>query len=167
MRIFLICSITILLGVSFGYSQTAQVKKQLVEQLVKDGEVERSCVREQGGYLKVLDFSLLNLNKDKQPEYMMYGNGCACMGARRCNTWIYQRSDSGYKKIFGGEMADIDITKKWYNGYLEITAAYPFGPDGMGFTTFRFDGNTYRPYKCSECVNIGTRREKCNTTKCN
>lgn len=126
MRKFLFCSIAILFGVSLVYSQTAQVKKQLVEQLVNDGDIERSCVREQGGYLKVVDFSLVHLNKDKQPEYMMYGNGCACMGARRCNTWIYQKSGSNYRKIFGGEMADLDITKKWANGYREITAAYPF-----------------------------------------
>lgn len=146
MRKILFCLATILFCVSFAQAQSNQVKKQLIEQMINNGDITRSCVKEQGGALKAVTFQLVHFNNDKQLEYVVSGDGSCCVGARRCATWIYQKTADGYRKIYGGndgDQADLEFLKTKTNGYRNIRSTVYSGNEA--FTAiFKFNGSRYQ-----------------------
>lgn len=121
-----------------------QVHKQLVQQMVKDGHISKSCLRNEGE-ANVMGVDLLYLNQDKQPEYYVYGLGCAAAGATRPAAWIYLRDGNSYRKIFGGdegEQSDIKLLKKRTNGFLDIQTSMYSG--GRTYTAkYKYNGKRY------------------------
>lgn len=123
---------------------SSQVRKQLVKQMVKDGHISADCLRDEGE-ANVFGVSLLYLNQDKQPEYYVYGKGCAAVGATRPAAWIYLRVGNSYRKIFGGdegEQSDIKLLKTRTNGFLDIQTSMYSG--GQTYTAkSKYNGRRY------------------------
>lgn len=145
MKKILLCLVAILFCLSFAQGQSIQVKKQLVQQMINDGEVKTSCVQEEGGALKFLDVSLLYLNNDKQPEYLVSGKGmCGCNGSMRCAFLIYLKTANGYKKVYrtdGNE--DIEVLKTKTKGFKNLKATLISG--SQTYTAIiKFNGNKYQ-----------------------
>jgi hypothetical protein len=120
----------------------ASIKLSIVRQMILNGDIEISCSA---------DIYPEQLDDDKQPEYVVSGNGSCCGGARRCNQWIYQKTQKGYRKIFGGReglQGDIDILKTRTNGYRDIRSSMYSGD-----TTFqdisKYNGRSYKVVKKS------------------
>jgi hypothetical protein len=146
MRKTLLCLVVVLFCVSFALAQSSQIKKQLVEQMISNGDIRKSCVKEQGGVLKAVNIQLEYLDNDKQPEYVVSGDGSCCVGARRCANWIYQKTANGYRKIYGGadgDQADLEFLKTKTKGYRNIRSTTYSGNEA--FTAiFKFNGSHYQ-----------------------
>jgi hypothetical protein len=121
-----------------------QVQRQLVKQMISDGHISQECVLEDGE-ANVLGVDLLYLNQDKQPEYYVYGKGCATVGATRPAAWIYLRVGRNYRKIWGGmdgEQSDIKILKTRTNGFLDLQTNMNSG--GRTYTAnYKYNGRHY------------------------
>lgn len=120
MKSIFFCSLLIFLCAGFLLAQSTQVKRELLKVMMSNGDVTRSCVRQQGGGVEAIAVDLVQLNGDNVAEYMVSGNGSCCIGARRCNTWIYQKSRNGYVKIFGGReglQGDVQVLGTRTNGW--------------------------------------------------
>lgn len=139
MRKTLFCCAAVLFCVSFSQAQSNQIKKQIVEQMIRNGDIPKSCS-------KSIDFQLEYLDGDEQPEYVVSGNGSCCGGARRCNLWIYQKTAKGYRKISGdkeGFQGDIEVLKTKTNGYRNIRGSMYSG-DMTYQGISKFNGKTYQ-----------------------
>ncbi len=112
--------------------------------MIKDGDVSRACVKEEGGALKFLDVSLDYLNNDKQPEYFVTGKGCGCVGTVRCASSIYQKTANGYKKIYRSESnEDIEVLKTRTKGYHNLRVTLISGSQTYS-ATVKFNGSRYQ-----------------------
>lgn len=149
--------IILLFGLLFGFCITGSdaqtvsqsVTKELAQLMLRNGDIENTCVREQGGISKAISVQPEYLNNDKQPEYVVSGDGSCCGGARRCNLWIYQKNAGGFTKIYGdtdGLQGDIKILKTRTKGYRDIRSTMYSGPDAYHAIS-KFDGRRYKHWK--------------------
>jgi len=60
-------------GAQAGRQNTASAQNQLVNQLIRDGQLTMRCVQEEGGPREVVGIDTLDLNRDGQPEYQIWG----------------------------------------------------------------------------------------------
>ena len=141
----LLIGTVLILGAANVWTQSVSlgIRKQIVQQMVSDGEIEASCVQQQGA-LKVVGVSILHLNKDTKPEFLVVGNGCACFGARRCFQWIYRQNGPGYEMIFEPEPAEeVRPLRTYANGYRNLMVSGWAGPE-ICSSTHKFDGRRYK-----------------------
>lgn len=130
-------------GIVLGDGVPSAKKGTIVTQMVKDGEIPASCVKDEGPS-KLVDIQFLGLNMDGNAEYLITGYGCACQGARRCVQWIYRASRSGVERIFGPDAADsITAKKSATRGWHDIESAGMSGNEVCSIT-WKFDGKQYR-----------------------
>lgn len=140
----LVCFVAVLFTATFAQSQSDEVKNNLVEQMIKDGDVSRGCVLQEGGALEFLDVSLLYLNADKQPEYLVTGKGCGCIGSVRCASSIYQKSTRGYRKIYRTESnEDVEVLKSKTNGFRNLRLTLISGSQTYS-ALVKFNGTIYK-----------------------
>ena len=144
MRKILFCLAVVLFCVCFAQAKSNEVKKQLVEQMISNDEITRACVKEQGGASKAIEVTLLYLNRDKQPEYLVSGTGACCVGSVRCAASIYQKTATGYKRIYeGGANQDIEVLKSRTNGYRNLRGTLIMGSE-THTAIFKFNGSRYQ-----------------------
>lgn len=142
----LLCVVILLSSVFIVNSQTAQVKRELTNVMLSNGDLTRSCVREQGGVDNAITVELIYLNVDKQPEYLVTGDGSCCGGARRCNAWIYQKVRTGYRKIFGdrdGFQGDVQVLNTQTKGWKRIRGTMYSGNESFS-AIYKWNGSRYR-----------------------
>lgn len=140
----LISIIFILLFVGFTEGQSNQVKRELVEQMIINGDVSRSCVSDEGGALQFLDVTLLHLDNDKLPEYLVAGKGCGCEGSVRCASSIYQKTAKGYRKLYGSNPnEDIEVLNTRTKGYRNLRGTLIMGSQTHR-AIFKFNGARYK-----------------------
>ncbi|MBI4750674.1 MAG: hypothetical protein HY774_19485 [Acidobacteria bacterium] len=145
----LLTSLILALGISSVLAQTGSqiapgVQEKVVQQMILDGQVTRACVEEAGGFTKVVSVLPVDLNGDGNPEMIIYGHNCACVGARRCQQWIYVNTKSGYKLVFGpGQVDEITPQKTVTNGYKDLLVGFVSGNDGWQ-VIYKFDGIRYQ-----------------------
>lgn len=150
-KIFSFCTLFFLLSVMGvdGQTITRTVRTEIAQTMLRNGDIDNSCVRQQGGLGTSVSIDAKFLNKDTQPEYIVSGSGSCCIGARRCNTWIYKKTSGGYAKIFGGReglQGDVSVAKTRTKGYLDILTAEYSGPDVFP-AIFKFNGIQYKHWK--------------------
>lgn len=149
---------------------TAKVRQEIVQQMVRDGQIESSCVEAEGGALKVVNINPVDLNRDGKPEYEIYGEGCACNGMRRCNQWLYRQTASGYELLLDPVQVDgFDVKKSQSNGYPDIAIATPAGDDYF-VELYKYDGSRYQVRVCEVCKYVGKGRgsstHQCRRVEC-
>lgn len=137
---FLFCATT---EVAYSRGVASEIKTKIVRQMLRDGQIHADCIKEEGP-VKIVDISMVELNKDGKPEFLVIGQGCACQGARRCLHWIYREKQSGFEMIFGPDPADnITIQRNSRKGYFNIMSMGVSGDD-VCTMTYKFDGRRYR-----------------------
>lgn len=123
------------------------VQKAIVQQLVRDSEIEADCVREAGGASKAVSIESLNLNSDGKPEYIVMGSGCG-QGAKMPYGWVYGKSGSGYKILLSaGPNIEISRKKTKTKGYfdLKVTVMGNYSTNWEAeSTTYKFNGTSYQ-----------------------
>jgi hypothetical protein len=95
---------------------------------------------------EVVSLTPIDLNRDGLSEYEVSGNpGCACIGARRCAKWIYQRTSEGYRQILDGVQPDeaISVRRTMTNGYADLEVVGWAGDEALR-EVFRYNGKEYR-----------------------
>src|SRR6266852_463027 len=125
---WILCFILILPGSQFAFSQSRgrispKTKQDLVQQMLRHGEIDDACVREVGGAAR-FSVSPIDLNRDGRPEFIVTGQGqCSC-GARRCNEWLYRLTRNGYELILGPLQSDGFVPQKSStNGFSGLVTA--------------------------------------------
>jgi len=112
----LLCCVAIQAPIASADSVNLQA---LLQVLARDGEIEVSCLRSAGSADDLIAVEPINLRQGT--DVLVTGQGCACMGARVCNQWIYQINGSSYTLIFGPSQADgIMPLQSSTNGYRDI-----------------------------------------------
>lgn len=124
-------------------AQSTQVKSELANVMLSNGDVTQACVREQGGISKAITITGLYLNADKQPEYIVSGDGSCCVGARRCMTWIYEKRGNRYRQIFGDLQGDIQVLKSRTKGYRDLRSTVYSGNESFS-QLHRWNGTQYQ-----------------------
>ncbi len=139
---------------SLAQSVGLQVRTQIVQQMVADREIEASCVRQEG-VSKVASVSILQLNRDAKPEFLIIGSGCGCQGARRCMQWIYRQNGSVFDMIFEAHPAEeIRPLKTFTNGYRNFFVSGWSGQD-ICSSTYKFNGRRYKEVESSfQCETV-------------
>lgn len=144
MRILLVSFIAVGFCVGVADAQSKQVKEELVEQMISNHDTTRSCVRSEGGALKFLNVTLLYLNNDKQPEYLVTGKGCGCVGSMRCESSIYEKTAHGYRKLYRSmSNEDIEVLSTRTKGYRNLRVTLISGSQTYSATQ-KFNGTLYK-----------------------
>jgi hypothetical protein len=130
----------------------AELRKQLFQQLIADGEINmKDCVdMGETNPVKLLSTEKVDLNGDGVPEIKVFGEqGCAFQGARRGMQWFYRRSGGGYVLLGSIPAAEqIELLNTSTNGYRDLSVIYPAGNNYPEFrVTFKFDGHRYQDSK--------------------
>jgi hypothetical protein len=144
----------------FGQSRRGRVSSQqpargsvpaeLVQQIIKDNENVRRCIREyEGGQrelLRYLDAKLTDLNNDGQSEYIVHGDddGKECLrGNRNSSAWIYRRAPRGYELLLTGSN-DFKPLNTQTNGYRDVESSVGAGAFEYFTYTYKYNGRAYR-----------------------
>lgn len=149
MRTTIVC-LCVLLIPCFRLDIAAQGKlspaarRQVVERMIRDGEITRSCLKEAGGYHELVAVDYEHYNDDRIPEVVVVQKaGCISPGSLPY-IWIYRKSSTGYQKIYGPVAGDALKQSTKTNGWCDVVAVERAGRDNYGSTTYRFDGKRYR-----------------------
>jgi len=74
--------------------------------------------------------------------------GCHCHGPN-CGTYIYLKSDSGYKLAFSGEFASLHPSRVYKSGYPSLSAKAQISESQAESTVYDWNGRTYVPNLCA------------------
>lgn len=150
MRVFFICSITILFAVNISAQMgkvSTTIQKAIVQQLVRDREIDADCVREAGSVSKAVSIKPLDLNSDGKPEYIVTGDSCG-FGAKMPYGWVYGKSGSSYIMLLSaGPNIEISRKKTKTKGYfdLKVTVMGNYSTNWEAqSTTYKFNGTHYQ-----------------------
>jgi hypothetical protein len=122
----------------------ATVHKQVVEQMIRSREIQRACLQEVGTYDELVFADYENYNDDRVPEVIVVQKaGCISPGSLPF-IWIYRKTSTGYRKIYGPVSGDALKQNTKTNGYYDVVAVERAGRDRYESTTYRFDGIRYR-----------------------
>lgn len=129
-----------------------ELRKQLFQQLIADGQINRQDCVEMGetNPMKLLSTAKVDLNGDGIPEIKVSGEqGCAFQGARRGMQWLYRKTGNRYELLGSISAAEkIDLLNTSTNGYRDLNVIYPAGNNYPEFREiFRFDGRRYQEPK--------------------
>lgn len=130
-----------------------KVPADLAEQLLRDEESVRTCLRESHGgnestLFRHFKVKRVDLNNDKLPEYIVEANddvngqgGCFGDGRGHAEIWIYRKTTSGYEPLMSGLLSvGVKLLKTSTNGYRDLKDT---GHNGIILveTIYEFDGS--------------------------
>ena len=91
----------------------------------------------------------VDLNSDGINEFIVRGNSSLlCGGTGNCQTWIYKKSGSSYKKLLETSGEYLLIKKTSTNSYKDIFVKDHDSAYSSYQMTFKFDRNKYKESKC-------------------
>ena len=123
---------------------TNEVKRRIVDQMVKDDQLQQSCIDEAGGIKNAIDIKSVSLSPNGE-QYLLFGGSCG-FGARTPIYWVYENRN-GIIKMLGilGATDNVKITTQRTNGYYDIQISSYYGGDNSFHTfRFKFNGNEYK-----------------------
>lgn len=98
---------------------TADMKEQLVAQMVKDGNLEQKCIDDAGGIKEAIELKAIALSLKGQ-QYLMSGLACG-FGANKPMHWVYEIRGGEIRMLADiGAAADVKATSRRTNGYRDI-----------------------------------------------
>jgi hypothetical protein len=140
--IFLALLVTLNIAAQTGKVSPA-VQKQMVELMIRQGELTRDCLAEAGGYQELVTAEYEHYNRDRIPEVVVVQKaGCIAPGVSYI--WIYRKLQTGYQKIYGPVAGDCLKQKTMTNGFYDVSAVVRTGFDKYGGVIYKFDGRQYR-----------------------
>lgn len=117
---------------------------EIVQQLIREGELTADCVRKAGGYSKMVSVTPIDLNRDREPEFAVQElASCAGMWDRQ---WIYRRTPMGYELLLSlAQRSAFRPLNRYTNGYRDVQVNMAASVS-MEVVTYicRFDGSRYR-----------------------
>ena len=125
-----------------------RIQNEIIQQLTRDGEITTECVREAGGPRKALGISLVDLNRDGRPEFIV--DLLISCGAGDGYKWIFRKTSSGLELLLkaGGPRTRILPLRSYTNGYRDIAEDALHSLSGASVRTiYKFDGKRYREIK--------------------
>lgn len=128
-----------------GHATQEAEYRGILGQMATDGEIERACANQSGGAERLVGIKRVDLNRDGISEYKVIGQpGCACIGARRCAQWVYQKTPTGYSQLLEGVQPDetIAVLSTRTRGYADLSVVGWSGDQAME-EIFRFNGRRY------------------------
>jgi hypothetical protein len=75
-------------------------------------------------------------------------SGCHCHGPN-CGTYVYLKSDSGYKLAFAGEFASLHPSRVYKSGYPSLSAKAQISETEAESTVYDWNGKSYVPNLCA------------------
>ena len=169
----LIVSATFLLGLIEAQAQTGKqtsfgmetdikrkyrIPRAVIAQIVKNEELYST--EDINRLAEKLEGSLVNLNRDRQPDLFIQGDN----GANITGFWLFRNMGSKWKMVLYSRAAWLDIKRTLTKGFydVEIHAASAVT---MWGSVYKFDGVKYVPRGCWES-DMQQRRQKKNYYRC-
>ncbi|MEP6834689.1 MAG: hypothetical protein ABJB74_14940 [Gemmatimonas sp.] len=114
--------------------------QRLAKQLHADSPAMRECTTksEFNFYARAVD-----LNGDKQPEYLLTSaNACEC-GQVNCSQWVYRTRDAKLELLLQAEGYVLSETKSSHNGYRDLTATARDNAAIVDHVAYAYTGKRY------------------------
>lgn len=134
-------------GSSLAQSRMSKIPNGLVNQIQED---IGNCMNQyEGGkkeLLKYLTAKTVDLNNDKQVEYIVEGDDMGkCMSGNKFHSiWIYRKTKSGFEMILASSSTKLTVLKSSTKSYKDIKETSIDGQDTYT-TIYKFDGSKYQP----------------------
>jgi hypothetical protein len=114
-----------------GRPPSSAVQRNLVQQMIVNGQFTKGCVSEADGYHKVVGVWLVDYNRDRIPELNVVAIApCATNngGGSRPSSWIYRKTKGGYQPILGPIEAEESFPQKTIShGYFDLNVSVNAG----------------------------------------
>lgn len=117
------------------------VMQALAKQLRVDSPAMRDCEvkSEFNFYARAVD-----LNGDKQPEYLLTSvGGCEC-GQVNCSQWVYRANDRSFELLLAGEGYTLDTGSKSHGGYRDLSTTSRDNAVIVDHVSYEYDGHVYK-----------------------
>ena len=162
-----ICFVALLSGIVSvatvsAYSANAQRKvsrpimQQLAKQLRNDVPAMRECTTK-----SEFPFSAraVDLNGDKQPEYVLTSaNECEC-GQMNCSQWVYRAHDTTFELLLEAEGYVLSEAATLHNGYRDLNTTSRNNAAIVDHVSYAFNGKRYEQ-SSSTIENLDTHETK-------
>ncbi len=140
---------------------------QIAEQMVNNDVIPNSCLIESGHPKRIFSSATKHkLSPSGVVGVEVSGQGCACLGARRCGSWLFMKTVDGYRLLADGGATDgFEVLKTMTNGYYDVRTTLPDSfLRGIYFQNFRFNGRKYDE-KESGCIPITQSKAEARRSK--
>jgi hypothetical protein len=136
---------------SLSVANAAELPDQLLRQMAQDSKNIKQCVASIGlaktkAYLSAKLFPLSTNGNEILIEVTQSPEACGLCGNRRCDQWVYQKTQNGFALLLNIEGADeVVALSSTTKGRHDLKVVYPAGntyPESYEF--FAFDGKRYR-----------------------
>lgn len=115
--------------------------KQLQAQLHRDSPSMRDCE-----FQTEFNFSAraVDLNGDKQPEYLLTSvSACEC-GQVNCSQWVYRANDKAFDLLLEGEGYELSVATASHAGYRDLQTTSRGNAVIVDHVSYVYDGRKYR-----------------------
>ena len=126
-------------------SWAGDLKADLVEQLVKDGQIEKEDVKDA---LDVLEVEETDLNGNGTMEMIVRALGFPFCGAANCPVWVYARENGQLRMILAASGTDLVVSDGITGGYADLISAAHISAAETYVIEYGYDGREYKPKKC-------------------
>ncbi|MEO7996230.1 MAG: hypothetical protein ABI852_02230 [Gemmatimonadaceae bacterium] len=117
------------------------IMQSLAKQLRIDSPAMRDCEvkTEFNFYARAVD-----LNGDKQPEYMLTSvGGCEC-GQVNCSQWVYRANDKSFELLLEGEGYTLATAATSHGGYRDLSTTSRGSAVIVDHVSYTYDGRAYK-----------------------
>lgn len=117
------------------------VMKQLSQQLHKDSPAMRDCeVKSEFNF----SARAVDLNGDKQPEYLLSSvSACEC-GQVNCSQWVYRANDKAFDLLLEGEGYVLALADGTHGGYRDLKTTSRGNAVIVDHVSYAYDGRSYK-----------------------
>ena len=117
----------------------------ILDALIKDGKVQSNCVDAQPERDKIIKVALVQLTKNRHPQFLVEGSPPCAFGARDPMWYVYEKSAGKYRLIADlGAAGSVDVSKKVTNGWKDLVCNYTYEVGTrLAANVFTFNGTIY------------------------
>lgn len=155
-----ICALLLTCALSSRASAQANVPRSIMQGLAKQLNADSPAIRDCDTKAE-FKFSAraLDLNGDKQPEYLLTSvNACEC-GQVNCSMWVYRTHDNGYELLLEGDGYTLVPSATSHAGYRDISTTSRGNAVIVDHVSYAFTGKRYEQVG-SSIENLETHEKK-------
>lgn len=147
-----IATISCLSGISVAAMPVSpEAAKQMVKSMMASDPVTADLIGGPDGIslaIKQMDIKAIDLNGDKQPEFIASLNGGVCGTLANCPTSVFRKTGTTYTPLLYTLARDLVPQKTKHQGFVDFRAdAGNTAKDGV-YTIYHYNGQKYRTQKC-------------------
>lgn len=155
-----VCAMLTICATSNVACAQANVPRSVMQGLAKQLDADSPAIRDCDAKAE-FKFSAraLELNGDKQPEYVLTSiNACEC-GQVNCSQWVYRTIDKGYELLLEGNGYTLAPTAGSHGGYRDIKTTSRGNAVIVDHVSYAFTGKRYEQVS-STIENLDTHESK-------